>query len=194
MAKLVGSYELELLPEVASEDFERFIAEELTFIRQAAKADVSDVRDLFWKYLQWAVGTVNREFNGTFDIAALLEHDMDALHKFMPPRGRLLLAIDGTIVVGCACTHTLHEGIAELKRMYVRPDQRQKGIGRTLIQALIAELRDSGYTTLRLDSARFMTEAHALYRSLGFAERDHYPESEIPEDFRKHWIFMELTL
>ena len=163
-------------------------------IRQATEVDISGVRDVFGDYLRWAVGTVNREFNGTFDIAALLEHDMDELHKFMPPSGRLLLAIDGTIVVGCACMRTLHEGVAELKRMYVRPDQRQKGIGRTLVLALIAELRDSGYTTLRLDSARFMNEAHALYRSLGFAERDNYPESEIPEDFRKHWIFMELTL
>ena len=163
-------------------------------IRQATEADVSVVRDVFWEYLQWAVGNVNREFNGTFDIAALLEHDMDKLHKFMPPSGQLLLAMDGPTVVGCTCMHTLDQGVAELKRMYVRPDQRRKGIGRILVQALMAELRDSGYTTLRLDSARFMNEAHALYRSLGFSEIDHYPESEIPEDFHKHWIFMELTL
>ena len=163
-------------------------------IRQATEADNSIVRDMFGAYLRSVVGTVNRTYNGTFDIAALLQHDMAKLNKFQPPSGRLLLAMDGTTSNGCACMHTLHEGIAELKRMYVRPDQRRKGIGRTLVEALVGELRDAGYTTLRLDSARFMHEAHALYRSLGFSERDHYPESEIPEDFRKHWVFMELAL
>jgi GNAT superfamily N-acetyltransferase len=166
----------------------------LTAIRQATQADVSVVREVFGEYLQWAVGTVNRTFNGTFDIPALLEHDLDELHRYLPPGGRLLLALEGTAVVGCACTHTLHAGVAELKRMYVRPDQRRQGVGRALVQSLTTELRDAGYTILRLDSARFMHEAQALYRSFGFSEIDPYPESEIPENFRKHWIFMELTL
>jgi len=41
---------------------------------------------------------------------------------------------------------------------------------------------------------RFMAAAHSLYRSVGFQEIEQYPESEIPEEFRQHWIFMELPL
>jgi GNAT superfamily N-acetyltransferase len=163
-------------------------------IRQAAVADKSVVRDLFWEYLQWANRNVNQEFNITFDIATILENDMNSIDKFMPPNGRLFLAFDGTNVAGCACAHTIGPRVAELKRMYVRPDYRQKGIGRRLVQKLIGDLRELDYTVLRLDSARFMKEAHALYRSLGFQERDQYPESEIPEEFRKHWIFMERAI
>ena len=47
---------------------------------------------------------------------------------------------------------------------------------------------------LFLDSARFMHAAHALYRSSGFQEIAPYPESEIPEEFRPNWIFMEKLL
>ncbi len=69
-----------------------------------------------------------------------------------------------------------------------------RGIGRALVEAAIQEMRTAGYSTLRLDSARFMTEAHAVYRSAGFHEIAPYAESEIPEEFRIHWIFMELSL
>jgi hypothetical protein len=51
-----------------------------------------------------------------------------------------------------------------------------------------------GYSTLRLDSAGFMTDAHALYRSCGFRDRLPYDESEIPPEYQQHWVFMELDL
>ena len=41
---------------------------------------------------------------------------------------------------------------------------------------------------------RYMVEAHALYRSAGFKEIEEYPESEIPEEYRAHWVFMEMYL
>ena len=163
-------------------------------IRQATAVDLPVVGEIFWEYLQWANGKVNQEFNVNFDSASQLQHDMDDIDKFMPPKGRLLLAVDETIVAGCVCLHTINPNVAELKRMYVRPEQRRKGIGRALVQALISDIRNAGYMKLRLDSARFMKEAHELYHSMGFQEIDQYLESEIPEDFRKHWIFMERVL
>ena len=78
--------------------------------------------------------------------------------------------------------------------MYVRPAYRRKGVGRALVDATIKEVRAAGYSTLRLDSARFMTDAQALYRSAGFREISPYPQSEIPEQFRVYWVFMELPL
>ncbi len=119
---------------------------------------------------------------------------MAELHIFLPPGGRLLLAYDDSAAAGCACVRANTDRIAELKRMYVRPSHRRKGIGRALVDAVIKEVRLAGYSTLRLDSAGFMTDAHALYRSVGFQDIAPYPESEIPEEFRVHWVFMQLSL
>jgi GNAT superfamily N-acetyltransferase len=78
--------------------------------------------------------------------------------------------------------------------MYVRPEFRGKGIGRALLEALIAEAQEIGYPTVRLDSTRFMEVAHSLYRSVGFHEIEPYTESEIPPEFQQYWVFMEKQL
>ena len=123
-----------------------------------------------------------------------MKHDMENLQIFWPPNGRLLLAYDNSFVAGVACVRTIGPQIAEIKRMYVRPTFRRRGIGRILVDAAIKEMRTAGYSTLRLDSARFMTDAHALYRSAGFHEIPPYKESEIPEPYQPYWVFMELSL
>jgi GNAT superfamily N-acetyltransferase len=82
----------------------------------------------------------------------------------------------------------------EIKRMYVRPDFRGQGIGRALLEALLAEARPAGYRRVRLDSGPFMKAAHALYRRVGFHEIAPYPESEIPVAFHEQSVFMEKQL
>jgi ribosomal protein S18 acetylase RimI-like enzyme len=166
----------------------------MTVIIQATREHLLPVRELFWDYMQWANAGLQREYGISFDIAAMLENDLSEIDKFFPPKGRLLLALDEGAVAGCACLRTHHPQVAELKRMYVRPSSRQKGHGRALVAALIADIQEAGYTTLRLDSARFMHQAHALYRAMGFREIEPYAESEIPPEFRKHWVFMERSL
>jgi GNAT superfamily N-acetyltransferase len=78
--------------------------------------------------------------------------------------------------------------------MYVRPEFRGLGIGRALLEALIVEAREIGYSMLRLDSASFMKVAHSLYRSTGFQEIEPYPESEVPPEYQAHIVFMEKRL
>jgi GNAT superfamily N-acetyltransferase len=164
-------------------------------IQQAqADKDRDRVRELFAEYLQWANGRVNTEFGVNFDIAAMLEDDMAKLDIFLPPDGRLLLATEESLAAGIACLKRLRKGIGEIKRMYVRPEFRGKGIGRALLEKLIAEAKEIGYSTVRLDSARFMKEAQALHRSAGFHEIEPYPASEIPQEFQEHWVFMEMRL
>jgi GNAT superfamily N-acetyltransferase len=137
---------------------------------------------------------LNEEYGINFDIASMIERDMAKLDIFMPPHGRLLLATEGSQATGLACMRRIREDIGEIKRMYVRPEFRRKGIGLALLEALIAEARQIGYPTLRLDSTRFMEAAHSLYRSVGFREIDPYPESEIPPEFQHQWVFMERRL
>lgn len=152
------------------------------------------IRELFWEYLQWANAKLTAEFNVSFDIAAMLEGDMQDLGKFMPPGGRLLLGYAGKDLAGIACLKQLTPRIGEIKRMYVRPTNRKTGLGRAMLNRLLQEAQSVGYHIVRLDSARFMKEAHQLYRSTGFEEIAAYAGSEIPKEFHGHWVFMEMTL
>lgn len=149
------------------------------------------IRALFWEYLQCGNVKLDEEFGIHFDIAAMLEEDMDTLEKFMPPKERLLLGYMDDQPMGIACLRTLTDNIAEVKRMYVRLQARNQGLGRALLNRLLEEAHQIGYERVRLDSARFMQEAHRLYRSTGFREIEAYEGSEIPKEFQKNWIFME---
>lgn len=159
---------------------------------EPSHADI--VRTLFTEYLTWANKRLGQEYAITLDIQATIDQNMRELDIFMPPYGCLLLAFVDGQPSGLLCMkrHTPH--IAEIKRMYVRPNYRRRGIGRALARETLAQARTSGYTLMRLDSARFMHGAHTLYRSLGFHEIEPYEESEIPTQYRQHWVFMERPL
>jgi GNAT superfamily N-acetyltransferase len=152
------------------------------------------IRELFWEYLQWANAKVEEEFGVSFEIVTLLEEDMNTLGKFMPPKGRLLLGYVEDRPMGIACLKALSESIGEVKRMYVRPEARNQGVGRALLHRLLDEAQQIGYERVRLDSARFMADAHRLYRASGFREIEGYEGSEIPKEFQQHWVFMEKRL
>ncbi len=167
----------------------------MTKIYQAQIPDhIDHIKELFWEYLQWANEGLNQEFDIDFDIESMLEENMATLEKFSPPDGRLLLAEHDERMIGLACMRKIAEGIGEIKRMYVQPSHRRLGVGRALLERLVEEARQIGYERLRLDSTRFMKDAHRLYRSVGFEEIAPYDGSEIPKEFHNHWVFMELTL
>ena len=166
----------------------------LTILQAAIEEDKAIVLDLFAEYLHWAVPIVFREYGVVFDADEVLKHDQENLQIFAPPNGRLLLAYEESIPAGVACVRTIGPQIAEIKRMYVRPDFRRRGIGRGLVDKTIKEARAAGYSTLRLDSARFMTDAHAVYRAAGFRDISPYLESEVPAAYHPYWVFMELSL
>jgi len=109
--------------------------------------------------------------------------------EYAPPDGCLIIAIDGTQVVGCVALRKLVNDICEMKRLYVRPMFRGEGIGRELIKAIIDEAKKIGYTYMRLDTVPVMKEAIALYRTMGFYEIEPYRYNPI-----EGAVFMELTL
>ena len=158
------------------------------------QTDKAHIHALFWEYLQWANTEATQELGINFDVGSIIEQNMLKLTQFMPPKGRLLLAKKGNHIAGIACLHQIRDQTCEIKRMYVRPQYRKQGIGRALIENLIEEASEIGYSNILLDSARFMKAAHHLYRSIGFYEISPYPESEIPKEFQQFWIFMEKIL
>jgi ribosomal protein S18 acetylase RimI-like enzyme len=76
-----------------------------------------------------------------------------------------------------------------MKRLYVRPEHRNEGLGRTLARAVLDAARALGYDIMRLDTVASMTPARSLYRSLGFEERSAYYHNPLDDA-----VYMERTL
>src|SRR5579864_7506135 len=94
---------------------------------------------------------------------------------YAPPDGRLLLAVCETKVAGCVALHKLVAEICEMKRLYLRPQFRGKGLGRVLADRIITEARQIGYRQMRLDTVEpVMGDAVAMYRKIGFREIEPY--------------------
>jgi ribosomal protein S18 acetylase RimI-like enzyme len=151
-------------------------------IRPAVSADeIEMARSLF------------REYAGGLEVDLCFQNFDEELATlpggYAPPKGRLLLAWDGTEAAGCAALRWFAEAIGEMKRLYVRPAWRGTGLGRALAKAVIAEARLAGYTKLRLDTLSTMTTAQRLYRALGFHEIPAYRDNPVHGT-----SYMELTL
>jgi putative acetyltransferase len=90
---------------------------------------------------------------------------------YAPPDGRLLLATYEDQLCGCVALHELEPQICEMKRLYLRPEFRGKGLGSALANQIIAEARQIGYQRMRLDTVEpVMKNAVAMYRTIGFRE------------------------
>jgi putative acetyltransferase len=143
----------------------------LTIVPAVTDDDVERVRELFREYQQ-ALG-VDLGYQG-FDaeVAGLPG-------AYAPPRGALFLALDGDVAAGCVAMRPLGEALCEMKRLYLRPSLRRRGAGRLLARRVIEQARAIGYHAMRLDSLPSMTEAIALYETLGFTRIPAYYSSPV---------------
>ena len=109
--------------------------------------------------------------------------------EYVPPRGRLWMALDADQAVGCVALRRVDDETCEMKRLYLRPGFRGRGAGRLLAVAIIGEARKIGYKKMRLDTLAEMREARTLYESLGFKRIEPYYHNPM-----QGVIFMELAL
>lgn len=147
-----------------------------------SEQDLVEARRLFLEYAS-SLG---------FDLSfQSFEHEVASLPgEYSTPRGCILLASEDREVAGCVALRPLEgKGICEMKRLYVRPRFRGRGLGRALAMAIVQEARQAGYKRMRLDTVPSMPEAVALYRSLGFREIEPYRHNPIPGA-----LFFELAL
>ena len=116
-------------------------------------------------------------------------HGADAIERlvaalpvpYVAPRGDLWVAWEGAVPLGCLALHALAPTTAELKRMYVRPEARGRGVARRLGEHAIAAAAEWGYETLRLGTLPSMRAAQQLYESLGFKRIAPYRGEELGE-------------
>jgi ribosomal protein S18 acetylase RimI-like enzyme len=108
---------------------------------------------------------------------AALDAAVADVADYVAPTGAFLVAStaggDGP-VLGCAAVRTLQPGIGELKRMWVDPSQRGRGLGGQLLRAIEDEARRLGLGTVRLDTNASLQAALALYRRSGYRPIDRY--------------------
>jgi ribosomal protein S18 acetylase RimI-like enzyme len=154
----------------------------LKILQAEMPEQIEQVRNLFREYEAWL--NLDLCFQG-------FEAEIVALPgKYAKPDGRLFLASVDEKTAGCIALRKLEEGVCEMKRLYVREEFRGLGLGKTLIEKLIAEARLEGYKKMRLDTLPDkMAKAVKLYSSHGFREIPAYYHNPYGDTF-----FMELDL
>jgi GNAT superfamily N-acetyltransferase len=146
------------------------------------------------EFEEWVRARVLADYGIDFEFKSERDLFLD-LDGLLEPRARLYIAEINAEPVGLGGLRPLAADEAEIKRMYVRPSSRGLGVGRAILQRLIDDARALGYRAIRLDSARFMQEAHGLYRRFGFVPSSpHNWEFESMPALRETAIFMRLDL
>ena len=97
-------------------------------------------------------------------------------HQLEDGRGTFLIAREGGRAVGCGAIRVLESTTAEVKRMYVEPDQRSKGVARAVLAALEASAKKLGVRRLVLETGTYSDAALSFYRRAGFTQVDCWGE------------------
>jgi ribosomal protein S18 acetylase RimI-like enzyme len=152
-------------------------------IHQAeSPAQIAQARELFLEYAE-SLG-----FSLCFQN---FDQELETLPgNYAPPYGRLLLAEYEGDLAGCVALRKIDPEIAEMKRLYLRPKFRGKGLGRILAEKIIHEARAIGYRRMRLDTVEpVMRTAVSMYREFGFCEIESYTKNPM-----EGTLYMELKL
>ena len=147
-------------------------------VKIAAEApDTADARLCLSTYFR----ELEARFETGFDAGA---DDSARVEDMAPPSGLFVIArLDGD-AVGCGGFKRVDRATGEIKRVWTAPSARGLGVARRMLRALEAAAREAGVKTLRLDTNRALTEAHALYRSEGYLEIARFNDNS----YAHHWF------
>ena len=165
-------------------------------INQAnSREDFAAFGELVTHYVNWCRTRFAHKpsfVDSIFNIQSLDSEIRELPTKYSPPEGRAFLASGAGAVSGCCAFRRLDPKVCEMKRLFVLASAHGQGTGRKLCLAAIAQARADGFEHMRLDTLRLFTESIALYRTLGFQERE--PYLDYPRDMLSDVLFMELRL
>jgi GNAT superfamily N-acetyltransferase len=111
-----------------------------------------------------------------------------------PPKGVFYLVRVNDKLAGMGGLRFLRTGVAEIKRVFFRPEFRGMRLGERMLGRLLTDAKAFGYQTVCLDTAPFMKSAHRLYETNGFSDCSPYDGAEVPSEYHSRWRFMERTL
>jgi putative acetyltransferase len=154
----------------------------MKLILATSESDIKEARTLLQEYAAWlGISLCFQNFDR--ELAALPG-------EYAPPDGRLLLAFEDDELAGCVALRKIRATTCEMKRLFLRPGFRGRGLGRVLVERIIEEARQIGYTQMCLDTLPGrMDQAIALYKSIGFKEIEPYYNNPVAGA-----TFMELRL
>ena len=162
-------------------------------------ADRSTLIAMNVEYVTWVFAEIEAAFGPSardilgVEVADYIPTVIDKVCGDPPPRGAFyLVESDGQAIAMGGLRHS-EDGIAELKRVYVRSAGRGLRLGEAIARRLVDDARAFGYRQVRLDTLPFMHTAQALYETMGFADCPPYPV-EMPQAARRHLRYMALTL
>ncbi len=149
---------------------------------------IDEIKSLFSEYTAMLV-SIDPSFSIYLDIQHYDEEAGNPAAKYALPRGRLYLALHDGKAAGCIALRPLSDDRCELKRLYVRPEFRGKGIARMLCERILEEAEKTGYREIYLDTLPELSDAIRLYEKLGFTYTDSYNDSPL-----ERTVFMKKVL
>ncbi|WP_024469019.1 GNAT family N-acetyltransferase [Treponema pedis] len=147
-----------------------------------------EVRVLFSEYIQMLISN-DKSFKKYLDIQNYDEEISDLEKKYGIPNGRLYLLYYDEELAGCIGLRKIDNKNCEMKRLYIRQKFRGKNLGNILVEKIIKEARDIGYSYMLLDTLPFLKTAIKLYEKYGFYRIESYNNSPMDNS-----IFMKLDL
>ncbi len=117
------------------------------------------------------------ELNDAYESPSRLDNPALSPDELRAPRGAYLVGYEGTEAVAGGGLRRLTEGVAEIKRMYVRPSARSRGVAAALLVALEDAARARGYRVARLDTGPKQVHAQRLYRAAGYEDVPPYNDN-----------------
>jgi GNAT superfamily N-acetyltransferase len=123
------------------------------------------------------LAAMRAELNDVYETFSRLDNPPLAPAELRAPRGAYVVGYVGEEAVAGGGVRRLAESVAEIKRMYVRPSARSRGVAAALLAALEDAARALGYTSARLDTGPKQPHALRLYRSAGYSELPPYNDN-----------------
>lgn len=157
--------------------------------------NVPGLSGLLAEYLEIVVLTLRADGGPEIETETLLSATLNHLEAYVPPRGRTTLVRDASsALVATVFVRMIRAQVAEMKRLYVRPELRGSGLGRDLTLQAMEDARAMGAKEIYLDTLAAFGPARRMYEGLGFRYIDFYPESENPEPMIPFTVCMAKTL
>jgi GNAT superfamily N-acetyltransferase len=117
------------------------------------------------------------ELNDVYETFSRLDNPALSPDELRPPEGAYVVGYEGGSAVAGGGLRRLDDGVAEIKRMFVRPGARSRGVARALLDALEDAARELGYERVRLDTGPKQQHGLALYRSAGYVDVPPYNDN-----------------